>query len=244
MSKTTIAVDLAHAVARRGFYATLLDTDDQGHIAVALALKPGPQMYNWLSTLATGTYVSPEERSANRSGLMYVPGNKFTALAEHTIKAAIDAGMISLSQMVALIRNNINTANKTGYNVFVDTRSGGVLQELFIAAADQLLIPSTMDTLSISRLNETLAIAKRHDQGHGQQISIVPAMYNGHIRDQRINLEQVQETFGGMVLDPIPFRTARKEAVAFGQTAFECRDCRKVAEAIEAIADIFMKEIA
>lgn len=207
VGKSTTAVTLAAALAEH-HETLLLDTDAQGHSALALGLDNAPGLFDWL---VAGKPLRDCLVTA-RPGLMLLPSDSRTKTVQTVALSEPDGRQRIIDSLRGLPFRY----------VVVDTAAGGLLQEAALAAADAVIVPVRPEHLGRDGLNATLALLER--VGHPQPppaVRIVPTAFDKRLTEHRYNVEMLREAHGDLVHPPVPARVAVAEAIAFGQTVFE-----------------------
>jgi cellulose biosynthesis protein BcsQ len=106
----------------------------------------------------------------------------------------------------------------------IDTPAAGIFQEIAIAAADTIIIPTALDYLAMEALTNTGRTITALDANR-KQIIIVPTMYQRN-NECEYNLGLLTSRYAGHVTDPIPLCAAVRAATAEGQTVWEYKDRR------------------
>lgn len=204
VGKSTTAVTLAAALAEH-HETLLLDTDAQGHSALALGLDNAPGLFDWL---VAGKPLRDCLITA-RPGLMLMPSDSRTKTVQTVALSEPDGRQRIIDSLRALPFRY----------VVVDTAAGGLLQEAALAAADAVVIPVRPEHLGRDGLNATLALLER--LGANVPVRIVPTAFDKRLNEHEYNVEMLREAHGAMVHPPVPNRVAVAEAIAFGQSVWE-----------------------
>jgi chromosome partitioning protein len=231
VGKTTVAVTMAHGLARQGNKVLLLDLGPQGHCAISLGLDPEPGVFDLLVNEAPPANVI---RETGRPLLNLLPGNSRTSRAASICQLE----HIGIDQIGDRLRGEL-----TGYDYLViDTHPGGYLQELGIYIADALIIPSALDYLALDGVNAIQELTEQLGQRYGSTAKqeIILPMFSDHTKETTANLESLQTAFPDLVAESIPRRTKAREAVSYGQTIWEYAPKDKSALAYMSLLDRLM----
>lgn len=205
--KSTTASTLAAALAQR--HETLLvDTDPQGHAALALGMDSGSGLFDWL---VVGKPLRDCLITA-RPGLMVMPSNSRTKTVQTVAISEPDGRQRIIDSLRGLPFRF----------VVVDTAAGGLLQEAALAAADAVIVPVRPEHLGRDGLNATLALMQKVE-AHAA-VRIVPTAVDRRLSEHLYNVKFLTEEHGLLVHSPVPARVAVAEAIAFGNTLYEHKD--------------------
>jgi chromosome partitioning protein len=239
VGKTTTAVTLAHGLALKGRQVLLVDLDPQGHVCPALGcpLVEGRYVFDVFTWIENKMTLGDSVTQA-RENLHIVAGNCRTAAVERGLaRTPYPAGWLSDK-----IRNyrgkRTRILNADVDYVVVDTGpSVSLLQEAALWAADLVVIPSAVDYLSSAGIADLAnALARMQTDGwSGCLLGVLPTFFDEVTRESRHNLEELQDTFGALVLMPIHRATVLRECAAEGRTIWEVDPGGRVAEEYAAL---------
>ena len=206
-------MSLAHGLAHfHQANVLLIDLDAQGHCATSLAMDPEPGVF---TLLVANQPMNNVIRVTKRPGLHLLPGNSRSESAAHMLH-------IEHREITEVAQMLVTTPQPYDY-IVVDTPPRGYLQEVGVIMADTLVVPSALDYLAIDGIRSVLTaadqLAQRYDRAPNQRI-ILP-MFADRTRENRYNLDTLQENFGEAVASPVPRRVKMREAVSYGQTIWE-----------------------
>ena len=210
VGKTTTAVNLGYALANRGHKTLIVDTDPQGHVALALGLEKSPGLYRLVMEDESARKVA----ELARPNLWIIPGDKRTEKAQRYL-AAVDFREHVLA----------NLLNDSFWDVIlIDLApSVGVLHVAALVASDWVCIPTKLDALAADGVNEILR-SYAEIANHGGQVqgySIIPTFYDRTTNETREQLRALVKAFGDNVLPPVPADTKAREAASYGKTIWE-----------------------
>lgn len=212
VGKTTTAVTLGHALAILGYKTLIIDTDPQGHIAIALGHRKSAGLYRWIVD------DDPLEKVAieARINLWIVPGDKSTEKAKRYLVAS-DFRESAFQVRLAEIEHDYEM-------VLIDMApSLDVLHVASLVACDWMVVPTRLDYLAVDGVNEVLRTfgeINRHG-GQAQGYSIIPTFFERSTRETLYQFNALVKTFGAAVLAPVPTDTKAREAAAHGLTLWE-----------------------
>lgn len=215
VGKTTMAVNLAHYLALKGWRVLLADGDVQGHCARALGLAKGDGLFRLLIDQEPVRKVAVQARP----GLDLITSDK----KSERIRANLpDAGTPAL-----YVAQVIDDAAREYDIMLLDLAPGSdVLHIGALTASNYLLVPASMEFLSLDGVVEVIGSARSLGKYSGivppKIAGVVPTKFERRLTDMRENLAQLCELVGaGTVLPPIPKDTHVPESTARGLTMWE-----------------------
>ena len=212
VGKTTTAVTLASGLAKMGCRVLLIDLDTQGNVADSLGLPHGDDLRRLLSPdlrISLEQAVTP----SGLDRLDIIRSDKATTALKQTL-----AGVTLREYVLA------DVLQGSGYDVVVldCAPSVDLLHFAALVAADFLLIPTRLDKLAVNGVRDalqTLAALKRIS--HCQVAGILPTFYERVTLESHEQLVHLAQTFGRLVLPPIPQDTQCRVASRYGKTLWE-----------------------
>ncbi len=212
VGKTTTAVTLASGLAKNGYHVLLIDLDTQGNVADSLGLPQSDELRRLLSP----DLHYPLEEVITPSGLdrLYViRSDKSTTALKQTL-AGVTLREYILADILASAAYDV---------ILLDCApSVDLLHFAALVAADYLLIPTRLDKLAVNGVRDalqTLAALKRFSRC--QVAGILPTFYERVTLESHEQLVHLAQTFGRLVLPPIPQDTQCRVASRFGKTLWE-----------------------
>lgn len=219
VAKTTTAVTIAHGLTLAERAVVLLDMDPQGDVATSLGIPQGPGMYRLLKGEESPTDLIVQ--TPERRGLGVIPGNRQTEFAQVELEGA----------RISSLRNNVlrrllngATGGKTRYIIIDTAPSLGNLQLRALWAADDVIIPTQCDFLSVrgvAQIIRTLEALRLEQDWQGRLLGILPTSYEEVTRETKAGYEDLHRAFPGRILAPIHEATIIRESTSRGQTVFE-----------------------
>ena len=213
VGKTTTALNLAAAMARRGIRTLLVDIDPQGSVRHGLGLRSeGGGIAEYLE----GTRQLPEiVRATPLPYLRALLAGSISESGDHTAYQQLVASSPKLRELFRL-------AEERGYTVVVDTPPGlGPIVQAVMAASNRVIVPLQCEPLALQTTSQILkgirdAIPR---QANLRLEGIVLTLYDEQSAICRKIAERVREQLpAGLVFDvPIPRTEATVEAFAAGQ---------------------------
>jgi chromosome partitioning protein len=212
VGKTTTAVTLAAGLARSGRRVLLVDLDTQGNVADCLGLPSGGDLRRLLSPDG-GVPLDQAVTSGDVENLDVIRSDRSTTALKQSL-----AGVTLREYILA------DALSSSGYDlVLLDCApSLDLLHFAALVAADYLLIPTRLDKLALNGVRDalqTLAGLKR--VSHCQVAGILPTFYERVTLESHAQLLHLAQTFGRLVLPPIPQDTQYRVASRHGRTLWD-----------------------
>jgi chromosome partitioning protein len=220
VGKTTTAVNLAAALARKGMRVLVIDLDPQGNASTALGVEHHNQVMGSYEVLVQGLPLldavkpSPEHRN-----LFCLPATINLAGAEIEM---VDVQARELVLKTAL-NDYLASVERIDY-VFIDSPpSLGLLTVNALSAATEVLVPIQCEYYALEGVTQLVSNIERIKRGLNPSLvvsSILLTMF-----DNRTNLstdvaQEVRRYFPAETLNTVIPRSVRlSEAPSFGQTA-------------------------
>lgn len=221
-AKTTTCVTLAHKLALEGLRVLIIDTDVQGHATLALGLEKAPGIYKLVQRFQNLPETLLVTRARDR--LDVIPSDKTTEPAKR-ILAGVDF-------RERVLVDTLDELNSYDVGVIDCAPSLDVLHVAALVAADWLVIPTKLDYLAVDGVNEvlvSLAEIKRRSEEAPDLLGILPTFFDRTTNETMVQLRTLVDSFGDLVLPPIPIDTKLREAPAHGETVWEyATDTRSV----------------
>jgi chromosome partitioning protein len=198
VGKTTTAITLARSLADRGLRTLLIDSDPQGSVTVTLRLRPETYLADFiLNQLRLPDCVVPVTDK-----LHVLCGNRETTSMEQRI--------FTMYGREHVFQNAFGMYEDSYDAIIVDVApSISLLQACSMVFCSNVLIPISMDTLSVSGAGATIFSAKTI--GDSVRTRITPVALLPTIVNKRFGLTdvvmrmigQLSETYNIPVLNPI-----------------------------------------
>ncbi len=212
VGKTTTAVTLASGFARQDCRVLLVDLDTQSNVTDCLGLPHSDDLRRLLSP----DLRCPIEQAVTPSGLEHldvIRSDKSTTALKQTL-----AGVTLREYVLA------DALESAAYDmILLDCApSADILHFAALVAADYLLIPTRLDKLAVNGVRDalqTLAALKRVSRC--QVAGILPTFYERVTLESHEQLVHLVQTFGKLVLPPIPQDTHCRVASRYGKTLWE-----------------------
>lgn len=210
IGKTTTVVNIGAGLALMGARVLLVDTDAQGNLAIALGTTPKRTIYEPLvdGARAASCIVN------TRPNLDLLASDDTLLGAQPIISRRSDWARV-LEQVLAPIKNAYD---------FILVDSPGSLSVLSInalMAAHEVIVPTTVEHLSIAGLAMLFKQVSRLSLRSSPVRLIIPTMYDPRLSQSQALLKQLEQTYGSMVAPPIRVNVRLSEASAKGKTIYE-----------------------
>lgn len=211
--KTTLTVNLACALAKRGWRVMVLDGDPQGHATIRLGIKKSHGLYDLLvreaewKDVARG--IAPE-----RFG---IPGETLPTGKLWVVPSNVETRNISQSISDSmLVRQRIEELAGIVDIVLIDTSpTPSLLHGAFFSAAKFIIYPTELTYSSFDGLTESILHRMAADKERQQKWGIPPVKVAGIIptkykktSEHDTNLAQLNENFPNLVWPLVRERTA------------------------------------
>ncbi|MGZ4967884.1 MAG: ParA family protein [Chthoniobacterales bacterium] len=239
VGKTTTAVNLGYALAKRGQRILLIDLDPQGNATSSFGLQEleGESLYDvFLGEASIVDKVLP----TRLEGMFLIPADLDLVGAEIEV-ARMDAHLTQLSQKLEPFRQD-----QTFDYILLDCPpSLGILMTNALAAADELLTPIQCEFFALEGLVKIVRVIEQvRASGANDRIElagIVMTMFDARTNLSSQVVADVREHFGERVYETVIPRTVRlSEAPSFGKSVFEYAPHGSGARAYDALADEFI----
>lgn len=218
VGKTTTAVSLSDALARRGLRVLLIDIDPQANTTSSLGVdKHGLARSIYDSLLQEAPLDDVILADAER-GLDLAPASPGLAGAE--------VELVSQIAREYRLRDALESVRPRYDYILIDCPpSLGLLTVNALAAADGVIIPVQCEYLpleGLAMLTQTIDLVRRHLNGRLMVHGVVMTMYDGRTNLAQQVVAEVRQHFGNRLFNIIIPRSVRlSEAPSFGRTIFQ-----------------------
>ena len=219
VGKTTTAVNLSAALAKRGCRVLLIDVDSQANASSALGIEAssGQSLYQ---ALIGHKLMEDLIMPANRRNLSIIPA--------HLDLSGVEVELTQNGTHITCMRDAMEGLRSSNYYdyVFLDTPpSLGVLMTSSLCACDEVLTPMQCEFLSLDGLSKILYVVEQiRESGANPNLKhegVLMTMYsNTNLANQVI--AQVKEVLPNKMYNTVIPRSVRvAEAPSFGKTVIE-----------------------
>ncbi len=193
-AKTTTAVNIASGLAKHGS-VLLLDFDTQGHSCIGVGCEPSETL--GVHSIFTGHNLSESFIPTIHDNLTLSPALSFFDVYEY-------------SDLRGVLKSRFkreNIADFFDYCVIDTPPTFDALLKNALEVADAVVIPFVPHHLGVVAVGQMLRAIYQSASTFSREIadiSILPVMYNPHIREHKESLEKVKISFGAKkFLSPI-----------------------------------------
>ncbi len=210
IGKTTTVVNVGAGLALKGARVLLVDVDAQGNLAPALGVKPKRTVYDILVDNADPVKcITPA-----RPNLDLIAGDDTLLSAQPIISKRPDWSRV--------LEQNLSSIKREYDFVFIDVPGSlTVLSVNALSASTDLLVPTTVETLSLKGLDLLFKQVTRLKVTTRSIRLIVPTLFDSRLRQSTVLLEQLREQHGSLIAEPIRINVRLSEAIAAGRTIYE-----------------------
>lgn len=251
VGKTTLTVNLADVIARRGLDVLVIDADPQANATAHLDVSIDPSMLTLNDILS----VKPQSGAVIPGGIadaIVAAGPAWGLIGGHLCAVPAELGLASREQDQTLAREYRLRSSMTGGVddfdvVLIDCPPslGQLTVNALIAAQAALLVtePRAASVEGLAQMVRTLGTVREHFNPALRLAGIVVNKYRPARKDATAWIDVLTRDYGDAVLEPfVPEREAVAAASSSGQPLLAGRGGTEVVAALEAIADQLIKE--
>lgn len=229
VGKTTLSVNLGHALALAGYRVTVIDMDPQGHVATSLGIFRPPEK-GMDDVLLNGADLESHVIST-REGLRLIPAGRHLEKVEQ-----LDGGASRARLLQEALQRGVSEQD---YLLIDCPPAFGLLMSNVIMAVDEALVPATGDYLGLNGMAQLIKTIRRFEPFRRRSLPVWVAMsrFQPRRRLSREVLDKVNQYFPGRVLAThIKEMVALAECPGVGRTIFEYRPGSESAKAFVSLA--------
>lgn len=210
IGKTTTVANVSAGLALKGARVLLVDIDAQGNLAAALGVSPRHTIYEMLVDGA-----KPEKCIIPARPNLDLIGADDTLLnAQTTLSQRPDWSRV-LEQALRPLKKEYDF-------IFIDAPGSLTLLSVnALVASNDLLVPTTVEHLSIKGLALLFKQVSRIKNSTSSIRIIVPTMFDSRLRQSAALLEQLKTNYGALIASPIRVNVRISEATSEGRTIYE-----------------------
>lgn len=238
VGKTTSAVNLAAAVAAKGYRVLLLDADPQGNATSGLGINKRDTKVSSYDVIINAVPVEKAMIHTEFKNLWIVPSSMNLAGAE--------LELVDMKQREAKIKNSLALVKDIFDFIFMDCPpSLGLITLNALCAADTVLVPIQCEYYALeglSQLISTIRQVKRLYNPHIEMEGVLLTMFDGRLNLTHQVVDELKRFFPRKVYtNVIPRNVKLSEAPSFGLPIIYYDNKSKGAEAYMNLADEFLK---
>jgi len=220
--KTTTAINLSAALAKRDFKVLILDIDAQSHASLGIGVDVDNLNASLYDIMIKGAPLESAIFQTYANNLDIVPATSMLSGAQLEIADLLGREGILRTALYKMI----NTTKIDYDYVIVDcSPSLNLLTVNGLVAADYVLIPIQTHYFSLEGMRElfsTIKIVKERLNLSLQILGILPTLYDPRTRMNKDILKQIQDYFKGKVFqNPIRMNIRLAEASAHRKSIFD-----------------------
>jgi chromosome partitioning protein len=231
VGKTTITANLGHALALAGHRVTVIDLDPQGHLSTCLGIFRPPQ--HGMDEVLLNEVDIASVTMVTRESLVLVPaGNR---LAD--VEQMHDGGAARARLLIDGLKDQFEGQD---FLLMDCPPSSGLLVTNAIFAADEVLIPTSGDYLSLTGLANLMVTLKKFEPYREKPLEhwIELSRFINRRRLANEVKEKLLKHFPNRVLaTPISEAAVMAECPGVGRTIFEYRRTSRSAKEFSALAE-------
>lgn len=215
--KSTIAVQVAHGLAKADYRVLLLDLDSQNDCSLFLGMEEDDYQKTFFDLI---DYRHPAPLAdciiQARPNLDLLPNSRY---------AVIERDFHREPRIDILLEEKLAGLEDFGYDyLIIDcSPSRGVINDAVLYYTDGLIIPVQLEAASIRGIAEIFNYITELKLDPGIIKLVVPNMFDVRTNETRYNLEKLRSIFNGqdILADPIYRRIKIAEATRQGATIYE-----------------------
>lgn len=238
VGKTTTAVSLAVALARRGQRVLLVDLDPQANATSALGILGGAQ---------PGTYDAILDETPIEQCIVPVPEEGVDLVPSSAELSGAEVELVPVLARERRLANALQPVRDRYDWVLIDCPpSLGLLTINALTASESVIIPVQCEYMALeglSRLVETLELVRRNLNPGLHVLGVILTMFDARTRLAGQVVEEVRGHFAQTFATIIPRSVRLSEAPSHGQSIFRYEPGGRAAAAYEAVATELLERV-
>ncbi len=229
--KTTTVISLASCLAQRGHKVLIIDVDAQGNIRESMGIKHEKTLYDLLidDALVDDCIVNTRE-------------NIDCIISNNTL-AACEMLMVSMPRREEILKIRLRNVDQYNYALVDCSPSLSILNQNALLFCDEVLIPISMDYLSMLgavQIVENLHMIKNYFEKQITITGIIPTFYDIRTNMSKEILEALNETYKDKLMPPIRIDTKIQQASSARQTILEYAPNSRGSEDYQKICEVLI----
>lgn len=238
VGKTTSAVNLAAAVASKGYKVMLIDIDPQGNATSGLGINKRETKVSSYDVIINAVPIEKAMIKTEFSNLWLLPSSMSLAGAE--------LELVDMSHREAKIKNSLALIKGEFDFIFLDCPpSLGLITLNGLCAADTVLVPIQCEYYALEGLSQLISTIRQIKRLYNPRIDIegvLLTMFDGRLNLTHQVVDELKRFFPKKVYSTvIPRNVKLSEAPSFGLPVMYYEKKSKGAEAYESLVIEFLK---
>lgn len=238
VGKTTSAVNLAAAVAAKGYKVLLVDIDPQGNATSGLGINKRETKSSSYDVIINAVPIEKVMVHTEFTNLWIVPSSMNLAGAE--------LELVEMNHREAKLKNSLSLVKDTFDFIFMDCPpSLGLITLNALCAADTVLVPIQCEYYALEGLSQLMSTIRQVKKLYNPLIDmegVLLTMFDGRLNLTHQVVNELKRFFPRKVYaTAIPRNVKLSEAPSFGLPILYYDKRSKGAEAYNELADEFLK---
>lgn len=216
--KTTTTVNIAAALAHKGYKVLLLDTDPQGHASLSLGITPNNIRRDLFALLTEDI----EPKSVMYNG--FLPNLKIIPATKRLVSFEKNYSR-DKSARSRLAQKIVQEKKEFDYTILDTPPTISLLTFAALIASEEVIIPVQAHYLGMRGVFEMVRLLYKINQVYHTDLNltgIIPTFYSEKMRLSKAVVTEIKRTLGeGIFLHPVRNNIALAEAPMFGKSIFQ-----------------------